>query len=117
MGTPADGDALLFAVPVCAPYTVLASYRYKAKLTPGAQKKGKAAKQAISLFGAAAASGRERELIGAMPVDEAVRVMLGNVKIASAGLAAATRGMKADRKAAATAAASERKQGSQGKGD
>ena len=38
-GCPADDDALLFAVPVCAPYSTLASYTYRAKLTPGAQKK------------------------------------------------------------------------------
>ena len=31
---------------VCAPYSTLASYTYRAKLTPGAQKKGKAGKQA-----------------------------------------------------------------------
>ena len=31
---------------MCAPYSTLASYTYRAKLTPGAQKKGKAGKQA-----------------------------------------------------------------------
>lgn len=30
---------------MCAPYQVLASYRYKVKLTPGGQKRGKAARQ------------------------------------------------------------------------
>ena len=48
-GSPAEGDALLFAVPVCAPYSTLASYTYRAKLTPGAQKKGKAGKQALGM--------------------------------------------------------------------
>ena len=70
---PTDGDSLLFAVAVCAPYSVLAGYKYKVKLTPGTQKKGKAAKQAAALFSAAAASQRERELILAMPLDDTVR--------------------------------------------
>lgn len=65
-GLPQPEDVLLFAVPVCAPYTALTNYKYikftflfsnkgtksalltsvvfhrhKVKLTPGAQKKGK----------------------------------------------------------------------------
>lgn len=68
VSSPLDGDELLHAVPVCAPYSVLASYKYKVKLTPGTQKKGKAAKQAIALFNASA-SARERELIQACEVE------------------------------------------------
>ena len=45
-GLPAAPDTLLYAVPVVAPYSALGSYKYRAKLTPGNQKKGKAAKQA-----------------------------------------------------------------------
>jgi NFACT protein C-terminal domain len=44
-GVPRDDDVILYALPVCAPYAVLAGYRYKAKLTPGSQKRGKAARQ------------------------------------------------------------------------
>lgn len=65
-GLPHPEDVLLFAVPVCAPYTALTNYKYikftvlfsnkrtkgalitsvvfhrhKVKLTPGSQKKGK----------------------------------------------------------------------------
>lgn len=36
---------MVHALPVCAPYQVLAPYRHKVKLTPGSQKKGKAARQ------------------------------------------------------------------------
>ena len=45
-GMPREDDVILYALPVCAPYAVLAAYRYKAKLTPGSQKRGKAARQA-----------------------------------------------------------------------
>lgn len=62
MSMPVEGDELLHAVAVCAPYAVMAGYKFKVKLTPGSQKKGKAAKQAVALFTSSATS-RERELI------------------------------------------------------
>jgi len=71
---------MLFALPVCAPYAVLAHYAYKLKLTPGNGKKGKAAKQAVGLLSALAPP-RERELMRALTDDELVRVMVGNVKV------------------------------------
>uniref|UniRef100_A0A8C2T7V0 Ribosome quality control complex subunit NEMF n=1 Tax=Coturnix japonica TaxID=93934 RepID=A0A8C2T7V0_COTJA len=40
-GQPHAEDILLFAVPICAPYTAMTNYKYKVKLTPGTQKKGK----------------------------------------------------------------------------
>ena len=50
------------------------------RLTPGNQKKGKAAKQAVSVFSGAATS-REKELVQAMSGDDMSRTMLGNVKV------------------------------------
>lgn len=45
-GNPHPNDILLFAIPVCAPYSSLLNhYKYRVKLTPGAMKKGKAAHQ------------------------------------------------------------------------
>ena len=44
-GAPRPDDVLLFAVPVCAPYSALQGYKYRLKLTPGTQRKGKAARQ------------------------------------------------------------------------
>ncbi len=51
-GCPHPNDLLLFAVPVCAPYASLtpACYKYRVKLTPGTQKKGKTAHQALEVF-------------------------------------------------------------------
>uniref|UniRef100_A0A8C4QEM1 Ribosome quality control complex subunit NEMF n=1 Tax=Eptatretus burgeri TaxID=7764 RepID=A0A8C4QEM1_EPTBU len=40
-GQPHVDDLLMFSIPVCAPYTALSNYKYKVKLTPGTQKKGK----------------------------------------------------------------------------
>ncbi|CAI2349605.1 unnamed protein product [Caenorhabditis sp. 36 PRJEB53466] len=47
---PLDSDTLLFAVPVVAPYSALATYKYRVKITPGIGKRGKATKSAIELF-------------------------------------------------------------------
>jgi len=49
-GAPRPDDVLLFAVPVCAPYSALQGYKYKLKLTPGTQRKGKAARQVSPPF-------------------------------------------------------------------
>eukprot|EP00978_Attheya_sp_CCMP212_P023484 scaffold72052_cov24-Attheya_sp.AAC.1 len=40
----------MYAVVVCAPYQTLAQYKYRVKLTPGNQKRGKASKQCIEMF-------------------------------------------------------------------
>jgi len=40
-GNPLPNDILLYAVPVCAPYSALQSYKYRVKIIPGPAKKGK----------------------------------------------------------------------------
>ena len=61
------------------------------------------------MFSASAGGGRERELITAMSGDELARAMLGNVKVvAGAAAQQATRAIKQERKAAATAASAKR---------
>jgi hypothetical protein len=45
VGIPLKGDEILEAIPVCAPWAAMGKYKYKAKLQPGAQKKGKAVKE------------------------------------------------------------------------
>lgn len=40
-GNPVPSDVLLYAVPVCAPYNALQSYKYRVKIIPGSLKKGK----------------------------------------------------------------------------
>lgn len=48
VGTPLPGDELLAAIPVCAPWSALGRYKYRAKLQPGSTKKGKAVKEILS---------------------------------------------------------------------
>lgn len=42
-GKPLPEDVLLYAVPVCGPYSAIRSFKYSVKLTPGTMKKGKVA--------------------------------------------------------------------------
>ncbi|TPP61476.1 Nuclear export mediator factor NEMF [Fasciola gigantica] len=40
-GKPCEDDVLLYALPVCGPYSALTNYKFKVKLTPGNAKRGK----------------------------------------------------------------------------
>ncbi|KAF2688028.1 hypothetical protein K458DRAFT_415103 [Lentithecium fluviatile CBS 122367] len=46
-GRPLPGDTLLSAIPICAPWSALSTYKYKAKLQPGSLKRGKAVKEIL----------------------------------------------------------------------
>lgn len=48
VGQPAVGDEILAAIPVCAPWSALAKYKYKVKLQPGSLKKGKAVREMVA---------------------------------------------------------------------
>lgn len=41
-GVPKNNDQLLFAVPMLAPYTTINTFKFKAKVTPGTLKRGRA---------------------------------------------------------------------------
>ncbi|GMG14777.1 unnamed protein product [Phytophthora fragariaefolia] len=113
-GEPLADDIVLFAMPVCAPYASLTKFKYKVKLTPGSQKKGKAAKQAMEHFFASNFKDEkdanksvphrpggeaedepqpdvnpivvQRELMRCIPENELVNCMVGPVKISAPGL-------------------------------
>ncbi|ETM54745.1 hypothetical protein F442_02017 [Phytophthora nicotianae P10297] len=113
-GEPLPNDIVLFAMPMCAPYASLTKFKYKVKLTPGSQKKGKATKQAMEHFfasnlkdekDASKTSGPhrngeaddevqpdvnpivvQRELMRCIPDNELVNCMVGPVKISAPGL-------------------------------
>ncbi|EDO05790.1 Fibronectin-binding protein A N-terminus (FbpA) family protein [Babesia bovis T2Bo] len=48
--SPSEGDVILSAIPMCAPYGALKSHPYHLKLVPGNNKKGAIASQALSHF-------------------------------------------------------------------
>ncbi|KAG7397809.1 hypothetical protein PHYBOEH_000190 [Phytophthora boehmeriae] len=120
-GEPLPNDIVLFAMPMCAPYASLTKYKYKVKLTPGSQKKGKAAKQAMEHFFASNFKEEkdtsknaphkpdeaedevqpdvnpavvQRELMKCIPENELVNCMVGPVKISAPGLHGSNAGGK-----------------------
>ncbi|OQR81173.1 hypothetical protein ACHHYP_16685 [Achlya hypogyna] len=114
-GTPLPNDMLLFAMPMCAPYSTLALYTYKVKLTPGKEKKGKAVQFAMDYFlnlkpklSAAVAAPdaatddtlkpdidpieAQKELIKCVPEADLVGCIVGPVKVSAPGLSSAKKG-------------------------
>ncbi|KAJ8612868.1 hypothetical protein CTAYLR_002046 [Chrysophaeum taylorii] len=75
-GRPVAEDAILGAVVVCAPSAATRAYSHKLKLTPGNAKKGKAAKDAIEILACSDdGSKRERDLIRAIDVNDAINIL------------------------------------------
>ncbi|KAI3656797.1 hypothetical protein MP638_004174 [Amoeboaphelidium occidentale] len=91
-GQPQPDDVLLFALPVCAPYSAIENYKYKLKLLPGNLKKGQAGKSAQNILSRLEfkdiasneqqeATEREKELIRGINETEFVNAILGQVKL------------------------------------
>jgi len=49
-GRPLPGDEIISAIPVCAPWSALSTYKYKAKIQPGSTKRGKAVKEVLTIW-------------------------------------------------------------------
>jgi hypothetical protein len=103
-GKPHADDLILSAVPVCAPYNTLSKYTYRVKLTPGNQKRGKAAKQCVELFirddNNKATSNHEtyKEFIKKVIDNDWMQTICADVKISTAGASKATKKNKAANK-------------------
>ena len=123
VGTPLPGDEIIEAIPICAPWGALGRYKYKVKLQPGNEKKGKAVRGILAKWGADAANKRnvdekaedvervwpketelikswkEAEIFGVVPVSK-VRVMMSGASSGGAkggGKQKATKGAKKQR--------------------
>ena len=89
-GNPLAEDCLLYAVPMCGPYSSMQNFKYRVKLTPGTMKKGKAVKQAVDTFARAKdCTNTEKPLIRGMSDPEMVAIMIADVKLSMPGLYAA----------------------------
>lgn len=83
-GQPLEGDELLFAIPVVAPYQALQNYKFKVKLTPGTGKRGKAAKLALNIFAKEkSCSAREKDLLKSIKEESLARNIPGKVKLSA----------------------------------
>ena len=84
--TPNTEDTILFAIPICAPYTTMINYKYKVKLQPGTTKKGKAARTAVNLFlNNKETTQIEKDLIKAVNESELFKNLPGKVKLVNTG--------------------------------
>ena len=84
---PRADDILHFAIPVCGPYSAFSNYKFKVKLQPGPQKRGKAAQQARHIFSHAQdCREREKELMAAVPDPEVINAMASGVKLSVPGM-------------------------------
>ncbi|KAF2850219.1 hypothetical protein T440DRAFT_424923 [Plenodomus tracheiphilus IPT5] len=66
VGRPLPGDELLSAIPVCAPWSALGTYKYKAKIQPGSTKRGKAVKEVLTIWDHA---GKDAKIIDRLSQD------------------------------------------------
>jgi hypothetical protein len=72
---------------VCGPYASLQNVRYKVKLTPGTNKKGKICKQALELFTRAKeCTAAEKSLMNGLTDPEMVAIMIGDARLSMPGL-------------------------------
>ncbi|KAI8632920.1 hypothetical protein F5Y19DRAFT_419471 [Xylariaceae sp. FL1651] len=101
VGTPLPGDEILEAIVLCAPYAALGRCKYKVKLQPGTQKKGKAVKEILEAWKAASTKKgvvdeksldkermwpREVELIKAIKAEDVINaVPVKSLKIMTSG--------------------------------
>ena len=85
-GKPAESDTLLYCLPMCAPYSSLHQYKFKTKLLPGTQKRGKAIKMVLyTWLNQPDVTPREKELIKQMSESEVIGVLLSGVTVAVPG--------------------------------
>ena len=84
---PRPDDEILACVPCCAPYSATQHWKFRVKVTPGTQKKGKASKAAMEVFARTReASQRELEVMRCVTDNERVAVLVGDVRIDTPGL-------------------------------
>lgn len=75
---PKDNDVLLYALPFCGPPQCAVSCKYRVKLTPGGEKRGKAAQHAQTLFSKLSGTCvTENGLIRDIPNNDMVMAMHG----------------------------------------
>eukprot|EP00118_Oscarella_pearsei_P019202 m.202712 g.202712 ORF g.202712 m.202712 type:complete len:817 (+) comp39615_c0_seq24:917-3367(+) len=88
-GCPLPDDLLMFAIPMCAPYSAITNYKFKVKLTPGSGRRGKAARTALHLFVTTKETQqREKDLLKSVKDTELSRNLPGKVKLSAPSLQA-----------------------------
>jgi hypothetical protein len=82
VGAALKNDDIEYCLPVCAPMVAVNALRFRLKLTPGSQKKGKGAKLAMDVLSRAPfASPAETAAVKLVPAADCAAVLPGGVKI------------------------------------
>ena len=101
VGDVKEEDEIEFGLTVCAPYEVLKNYKYKVKLTPGTERKGKSAKMGLAIFMAnKQMTESEKQIIKVLNMDEMIRTIPNKCKVSAANLDAIKKKSKATKKKA-----------------
>ena len=83
---------------MCAPYITIKDNKFKVKLVPGGLKKGKAARSITGYFLSGDLDENQKPFVRAMPQQEVINTMIGNVKLGGAGLLKLEQKAKAEKK-------------------
>ena len=99
-GLPNRKDVLMFSIPMLAPYSTIQAYKYKVKITPGTQKRGRVQKTIRDLFFKNAKESKlETQLLKSIPDTDMTMVLVNGCKVAAAGLTAVQQAKKKEKKA------------------
>ena len=83
---PYADDTLLFGLPMVAPYSTMQKFKFKVKMTPGTNKKGKTAKTVLEGFLRDKATTQlEKDLLKAITHDDLFKNLPGKVKLVNTG--------------------------------
>lgn len=93
-------DQLLFAIPMLAPYTTINTNKYKAKVTPGTLKRGRAQKTIRQLFLSQTEKNKQYEanLIKAVSDQDMTMSLINSCRVMAPGLTKIQQQNKADKK-------------------
>ena len=80
-----EGDGILHAVPMCAPYSSIVESPYRAKLTPGKMKKGAMAKSVLEGWIKASTNEMEKKALKQIPMQDLISVIINNSRVAMSG--------------------------------
>jgi len=80
MNDPGDLE-IMHAIPVCGPWCVISKYKYKLKLVPGGEKKGKLVQEIMKRFARDAGESKEEMFVKAISTEEYMNVLPVSIRI------------------------------------
>lgn len=90
--SPTTEDVLLYCIPMCGPYSSFHDFKYKVKVVPGSNKRGKAAKTCLTMFlHDKRANQREKDLLRALKDQDYARNIPNKVKLSAPNMKSITK--------------------------